>query len=215
MKPKTKKLVRGIGTNDADYVVQKFETIGYVNGKLKQKLVWVCPYYRTWANMFSRCYYTKLQERNKTYKGCTVSEDWLIFSTFKIWMMAQDWEGLQLDKDLLFEGNKLYSSETCVFVSPMVNSFTTERKASRGEWLVGVYWNKPAGKFLSRCRNPFSGEQEHLGLFTCEQEAHEAWRKRKLELAHELAAIQTDPRVAKALINRYQNTNKRDRHENN
>lgn len=36
-----------------------------------------------------------------------------------------------------------------------------------------------------------------------EQEAHEAWLKRKLELAHELAAIQEDPRVAKALTDRY------------
>lgn len=35
------------------------------------------------------------------------------------------------------------------------------------------------------------------------QEAHEAWLKRKLELAHLLAAEQEDPRVAEALINRY------------
>lgn len=35
------------------------------------------------------------------------------------------------------------------------------------------------------------------------QEAHEAWLKRKLELAPLLAAEQEDPRVAEALINRY------------
>ena len=35
---KSKKLVYGVGINDADYVVKKFETIGYVNGKIKRKL---------------------------------------------------------------------------------------------------------------------------------------------------------------------------------
>ena len=47
-------------------------------------------------------------------------------------------------------------------------------------------------------------KQENLGYFTCELEAHQAWLKRKLELAA-LAAEQTDERVAKALIERYTN----------
>ena len=121
-------------------------------------------------------------------------------------MEKQDWEGLQLDKDLLVEGNKTYSEDTCVFVSPMVNTFTIDRGADRGKWLIGVHWNKEKGKFQSQCSNPFTGDREHLGYFPCEQQAHEAWLKRKLELAHELAAIQTDPRVAKALVERYPKT---------
>lgn len=201
MKPK--KLVYGVGTNDADYATQKFETISYADGKQKQKLVWRCPCYVVWTRMLQRCYDAKCQERNPTYKGCTVSEEWLTFSNFKNWMMEQDFEGKHLDKDLLFEGNKVYSAETCVFVTPMVNTFTVDCGAARGEWLVGVHWSKAAGKFQSSCSNPFTKKQEYLGLFTTEQQAHNAWAKRKLELAHELAAIQTDPRVAKALIDRY------------
>ena len=203
IKMKSKKQVCGVGVNDAGYVVKKFETIGYEDGKRKRKLVWVCPYYRAWGSMLKRCYSVKYQESCPTYAGCSVSEEWLTFSNFKSWMMAQDWEGLQLDKDLLIDGNKIYSADTCVFVTGVVNNFTTDRGADRGEWLIGVDWCKSVGKFRSKCSNPFSGEQEYLGLFTCEQEAHAAWRKRKLELAHELAAIQTDPRVAKALIERY------------
>ena len=200
---KNKKLVYGIGTYDADYAVQKFEILGYTDGKREQKQVWVCPYYRAWRNMLQRCYSVEYQERKPTYIGCTVSEDWLTFSNFRNWMVAQDWEGNQLDKDLLIEGNKVYSPETCVFVTQTVNSFTTDCRASRGEWLIGVSWNKPTGKFQSRCRNPATKKLEHLGYFTCEQEAHEAWLKRKVELAHSLAAEQEDPRVAEALINRY------------
>ena len=201
MKPR--KLVFGVGNNNADYVVQIKETIGYEGGKQKQKQVWICPCYRAWKNMLKRCYSAKEQERNPTYKGCSVSDDWLTFSNFKAWMEKQQWEGLHLDKDLLFEGNKLYSPDTCVFVSQMLNKFTTDRGATRGEWLIGVNWDKGTNKFKSQCSNPFTNKNEHLGLFTCEQEAHNAWLKRKLELAHELAAIQTDQRVAKALIERY------------
>lgn len=199
------RLVYGVGINDVGYVTQKWETIGYVNGKRKWKLVWVCPYYRTWENMLMRCYSTKFQERNPTYKGCSVSEEWLTLSVFKDWMVTQSWEGSQLDKDLLFEGNKVYSPETCVFVTRGVNMFTIDRGNDRGEWLIGVYWDKVKGKFVSRCNNPFTKKREHLGLFTCEREAHEAWLKRKLELARQLAAEQTDERVAKALIERYTN----------
>lgn len=200
---KPRKLVYGVGVNDAEYVIQKMETVGYVDGKRKQKRVWFCPYYETWKSMIERCYSAKYQERQPTYKGCTVIDEWLTFTNFRTWMMTQDWEDRQLDKDLLFEGNKVYGPETCVFVTQMVNSFTTERGAARGKWLIGVCWVKGANKFRANCRNPFTKKLEHLGYFTCEQQAHETWRKRKLELAHELAAIQTDPRVAKALIERY------------
>lgn len=201
MKPK--KLVYGVGINDADYVVKKFEMIDCVNGKQKQKKIWECPYYRAWQNMLSRCYSKKYQERQPTYRGCTVSEDWLTFSNFKNWMAAQNWEGKQLDKDLLFEGNKVYSEDACVFVTPAVNLFTTDRSNDRGEWLIGVSWDKRKEKFRAQCSNPITKKNESLGYFTCEQQAHEAWAGRKLELAHKLAAIQTDQRVAKALIGRY------------
>ena len=153
--------------------------------------------------MLGRCYSARLQETRPTYKGCSVSEDWLIFSNFRAWMVSQDWEDKQLDKDLLIEGNKIYSADTCVFITQTVNSFTVDSGAARGKWLIGVSWHKGDRKFRAQCNNQFTKKQEHLGLFTSEQEAHNAWLKRKLELAHELAAIQTDPRVAKALIERY------------
>jgi len=202
MKIKSKRLVYGVGINDADYVVERKETIE-VNGKQKRRLVWICPYYRTWRDMLQRCYSSKFQEKRPTYKGCSVSEEWLTFSNFRRWMEAQDFEGMQLDKDLLFEGNKVYSAETCVFVTRAVNMFTIDRGNDRGEWLIGVNWDKRRGKFVSKCSNPFTKKQEHLGYFDCELEAHQEWLKRKLDLAHLLAAEQTDKRVAKALTERY------------
>ena len=106
------KLVYGVGINDAEYVVVKREEVGNVDGKRKRKTVWRCPFYKTWSSMLRRCYSTKYQERCPTYMGCSVSEEWHTFSVFRNWMESQDWQDTQLDKDLLVEGNKVYSPET-------------------------------------------------------------------------------------------------------
>lgn len=41
--------------------------------------------YAVWKNMLKRCYDKKWQQRNRTYIGCRVSDDWLVFSNFKVW----------------------------------------------------------------------------------------------------------------------------------
>jgi hypothetical protein len=199
------KLVYGVGVNDADYKVKVFETIGYVDGKQKQKLVWVCPFYHAWTNMLARGYSEKYRLKRPTYKNVTVCEQWHLFSTFKRWMEEQDYEGKQLDKDILVLGNKEYNPATCVFVSQGVNSFLIESDASRGECKIGCCWHKANNKFMAQCNNPFTGKNEYIGYYTDELAAHEAWLTRKIEYAYALAAIQTDERVAKALIDRYEN----------
>lgn len=196
-------IVHGVGTNDADYVVQKWSIFVDESGKKKQKLLWICPFYCKWRSMLSRCYSTKFQEKYPTYRGCYVCEEWLIFSNFKSWMEKQDWQGKSLDKDILFPENKLYSPSTCIFLDKKVNTFLIERNASRGEYMIGVYWHKQLGKFVARCND--SNSLKHLGVFSTEIEAHKAWLSFKLEQAKLLAAEQTDPRVAKALIDRYEN----------
>lgn len=190
---KGNRLVYGVFVNDADYVVKKT-----VNKRIVE-----CQFYRTWRAILTRCYSAKFQSNNKTYSGCTVSKDWHRFMSFREWMKDQDWSGKQIDKDLLFPGNKIYSPETCVFVSQATNLFTIDRSADRGEFPIGVSWNKKNKNFRSDCRNPFTDKKEFLGSFDCPEAAHEAWRKRKHELALQLAAQQADPRLAKALSIRY------------
>ena len=187
------KLVCGVGINDADYPVSP-----RVNSK-KIK----CPFYRRWENMLKRCYSAVDQAKRPTYIGCTVCDEWLTFSNFKMWMEGQEWQGKQLDKDLLVEGNRVYSPDTCVFIDIMTNSFTIDCGAARGSWPIGVILHKYNGRFSARCSNPFSKEQEHLGYFACPQEAHKAWLARKHELACQLADLQSDVRVAQALRLRY------------
>ena len=118
-------------------------------------------------------------------------------------MLAHDWEGMSLDKDIIVPGNKVYGPDTCVFVSIQLNSFLVDSCAARGEWPIGVHWNKRAGKFVAGCNNPITRKYEYLGYFRCPNEAHEAWRKRKHEHACRYADQQTDPRIADALRTRY------------
>ena len=96
----SKKLVQGIGVNDSDYIVKKFESYINLNGDKKRRLIWVCPFYQKWGSMLTRCYSEKYQERHPTYKDCTVCEEWTTFSNFKKWMQGQDYQGKHLDKDL-------------------------------------------------------------------------------------------------------------------
>lgn len=187
-----KKLVCGVGVNDADYVVQP--TINGMRG--------CCPFYRKWVAMLERCYDAKYQAIKPTYLDCLVATEWHSFMAFKSWMEKQDWQGKELDKDLLFVGNKVYSPETCVFVDRITNSFTTDSIASRGPYPLGVA-QISGNKFRSQCNNPFTKKYEHLGYFNCPNEAHQAWRKRKQELAVSLSYLQSDPKVALALSTRY------------
>lgn len=198
-----RRLVCGVGINDADYVVAIHEDLEKVNGKRKKRLVWECPYYRAWSSMLKRCYSSNFHKNNPAYKGCSVSEEWHLFSNFRAWMEEQDWRNKQLDKDLLVAGNKIYSPGTCVFIKRSVNVFLTDSRAARGEWPIGVSFYEPNQKYRAQCRNPFTNKVEHLGYFLRPEEAHQSWRLRKYELAKKLASLQTDDRVAEALISRY------------
>lgn len=198
------KLVYGVGFNDAGYAVQP-----KVNGKQV-----TCPFYSRWQNMLERCYSEKFLARYPTYVGCQVAEEWKTFSVFRDWMVLQDWENKQLDKDILVFGNKIYGPDNCVFVTKSVNNFIIENNANRGKYPIGVYWDKGRKKFYAQCNNPFTKKTEYIGRFNCPNEAHAAWLKRKQEFAIMLAAEQTDERVAKAIIDRYMNYNEHNKGEN-
>jgi hypothetical protein len=80
--------------------------------------------YNAWTNMLERCYDEKFQARNPTYKGCTVDKDWHSYQTFANWYFENhptDGKDYQLDKDFLVKGNKIYSADTCCFLTPQQN----------------------------------------------------------------------------------------------
>ena len=197
------KLVHGVGVNDLGYRVHVREELPKNGGKKILKSVFKCRYYTTWSAMLKRCYSKKSLERKPSYIGTSVCSEWLYATAFKKWMGQQDWHGKCLDKDIIAPRSKLYSPDTCAFVLPATNSFVLASDASRGDYPVGVCLFKPTGKYQAFCKNLFTGKQEHLSLFSTPEEAHEAWRKRKHELAQLVAATESDMRVVEALRKRY------------
>ena len=197
------KLVWGVGVNDLDYRTRVYEELPKNGGKRVQKPVFICKYYTAWKRMLERCYSNKYLESRPSYIDASVCNEWLSATAFKKWMEKQDWQGKSLDKDIIVPGSRLYSPETCAFVLATTNTFVLARDASRGDYPIGVYLCKRTGKYHAQCRNHFTGKKEHLGYFLSQEEAHEAWRKRKHELAQLVAATESDMRVVEALKKRY------------
>lgn len=182
----------GKGINDSDY---HLDYLDESDNKIKK-----CPFYRKWVGMLERCYSEKYKLKNPSYNDATVCSDWLSFMNFKFWMEKQDWYDKELDKDLLFENNKIYSPDKCLFISHDVNKFMTERTRFRGDYPLGV--DLQGSRFRARCSNLGKGVL-YLGMFESPEAAHLAWVKKKSELASILADGQKDIRVANALIKRY------------
>lgn len=184
-----RKLVLGHGVNDANYL-----TNTRIDGKRRE-----CPFYQRWKNMLMRCYDPKYHARKPTYKGCSVCDDWLVFSSFKAWMIKQDWEGNQLDKDLLVEGNKVYSPDLCLFVSSQVNSLLSDSAAIRGKYPIGVCKNPGGNNFIAACK--VNGKKNHIGVYPTVIKASNAYQKFKSKLIR-LAAKDLSEPLKSALMSR-------------
>lgn len=185
---KPPRLVLGVGLNDVDEPA---------NG----------PYYRRWSGMLNRGYSNKFKEKFPSYKDKYVCNEWLTFSNFKAWMEKQDWEGLELDKDILVKGNNVYSPETCCFVPGFINSCLTLSDRARGDLPLGV------SRAIGNIKEPYyskiksDGSILKLGYFENYYSAHKAWQIAKVqELENsintysKMACFRTD--VADALLAR-------------
>lgn len=152
--------------------------------------------HKLWLGILERCYSEKTKEKRKTYIGCSVCEEWLLFSNFKKWFDENYIEGWHLDKDILVKGNRVYSPQTCCFVPQEINSLLTNRRLHRGKLPVGV---KRSGKFfVSECQNGGTrirvyGHKTVEDAFVCYKELKEEriknmankWKERLSENVYE------------------------------
>lgn len=143
-------------------------------------------YYEFWRRMIDRCY---AENMYYTYDDKTVCEDWHCLQNFGKWYDENYYEikgqDMDLDKDILFKGNKIYSPETCVFVPHDINILINDNKKRRGEYLIGVSYHNIANKYQARCS--FYGKEVHLGLFNTEREAFEKYKLEKEKYIKEVA----------------------------
>lgn len=185
------KLVRGIGINDADYPVYK---CGDENNLGK------CPYYHVWSSMLTRGHSKKFKDKRPSYKDAKVCDEWIRFTGFKKWMERQDWNGKELDKDLINIGNKTYSPENCCFVSHSINMLLIASNRKRGSYKIGVHWKGAVSKFQSQCNDGF-GKHKCIGYFDDPEDAHKAWCKFKAQVIRKVVQEdKPDKRVEKSLL---------------
>lgn len=168
-KKKSSSLVAGVGFKGTKYSAK-------IDGKHTAE-------YRAWRDMLQRCYNGEGSSRNKSYKSCTVSENFKSFEYFYEWCQAQVGFGIKdekgkswhLDKDLLVKGNKVYSEDTCVFIPNKINCLFVNCGRVKGKFMAGVSFDDRANKFISQCSNG-NGKPEKLGTFKTEIEAFQAYK---------------------------------------
>lgn len=192
------KLVRGVGINDADYQTS-------ISVRVEGKLVklWRCPFYRKWEGILARI----TDKSRPTYGDVWICDDWIYFSKFKAWMETQDWEGKELDKDILIEGNKIYSPEVCCFVSRKVNGFvvdTFKTKRIGRELPFGVSFNIHENNYQAHIK--YGGQMTSLGCSKYPALLHLRWASAKFEcLKHLIQVENLSANIANALLVKYKN----------
>lgn len=144
--------------------------------------------YKTWHGMMRRCYDGKFKGRKTTYKDCSVAEEWHNYQNFGNWydenFYEVEGELMSLDKDILVNGNKIYSPETCVFVPQKINSAFVKHHSSKAEILPCVYYyksDKETSRYTARTRTV------HIGNFDTPERAFEAYKRYKKIIIRDVA----------------------------
>ncbi len=143
------------------------------NGKVTRE-------YAMWVNMLQRCYYKKTKTANPTYADCTVDEHWHNFQNFAHWYHTAPFSnmGYDLDKDILFPGNKIYGPKFCCFVPRKINNLRHDQKAIRGKYPQGVA--PRSGRYSARGRVVAGNTRgKRIGMFDTIEEAYNAYKEAK------------------------------------
>ena len=194
---KRRKLICGVGINDAPYST----FLGYTQEGKQIR----CPFYIKWKSLIQRCYSeTNWKQTNKhgylknaQYEFCEVVDEWHRFTNFKSWMEKQDWEGKHLDKDILVPENTIYGPDTCMFIPPHINTMLVDQKA--GKYGKGVWRDKRSNIFRAQIR--VNGKRTTRGSFATAEEAEELYSKLRREEIIKEANKLSDIKLKNALIN--------------
>lgn len=123
-----------------DRFKRNYYGIGFIGGtKYKTKGKNSMAYHR-WRHMLARCYDKDTQSKMKTYIGCSVCDEWHNYQNYADWFYSNMIEGFDVDKDILIDGNRIYSPSTCKLVSHQENT----EKATAKEYIL----KSPKGDYV-------------------------------------------------------------------
>lgn len=130
--------------------------------------------YRDWMKMLDRGYGEKWSKKHSTYEKVEVCEEWHCFQNFAKWWEENyyeiEGERVELDKDILIKGNKIYSPNTCMFVPQRINILFVKSDKSRGKYPIGVYLHTKGNYkcLIAQCsiiNSEGNKERKYLGNF--------------------------------------------------
>jgi len=161
------------------------------------------PVYLRWVNMMKRCYEVGGGANGSSYDDCSVHADWHNLQSFGDWVCSQpNWgqEEMDLDKDLLVRGNRIYGPVACLLIPRRLNYLLVRRTESKG-LPVGVH--RVGERYEAKCRSADS-TYATLGRFSCPDEAfavYRAYKESVIRLVAEEQKDRIDPRLYEALMN--------------
>lgn len=157
--------------------------------------------YVCWRGMLARCYDEETQRKHPTYKDCKVCDEWLCYANFKEWYDKHyyelDNERMELDKDILLEGNRIYSPETCIFVPQKINAMFREFNNKNNDLPKGVYEFKD--RYTSNIK--IDRKTKCLGYYDTIEEAENVYLIAKREEINKIAEEYKD-KIPKKLYNK-------------
>lgn len=113
--------------------------------------------WKIWSGMLERCY----TDRQISYANCSVCEEWHNYYNFKLWYDKHKYdinERLEVDKDVLKNGEKIYSPNTCLLLPRTINGYIASATCRKKDGLpTGVYKQKNG---LFKVIKNFDGRQE-------------------------------------------------------
>ena len=200
--------VYGVGINDRS-------VCGPGSFKVAEGKWEMFPEYQMWKGIMNRCFSDKEKSRRPACLESRCCDEWKYRSNFQNWYHNQKYrvdstgKTLQIDKDILFVNNQIYSSETSVLVPQYVN--LSVRKLS-----TDVPWvsKTPKGpRMLNDFRKPWQysilcGDITYKRCALPTQlDAHLEAQIHKINYLYEIIERYSkedcyDPRVEQGIINR-------------
>lgn len=171
--------------------------------------------YYLWKSIQDRIYPSKAQVvRYKSYIGTTMSDNFKDFQYFADWCNSQigfefaktrpdtgpRWE---LDKDILFRDNKIYSETVCCFIPRDLNVLLRTNFEKRKEYPIGVTLSRRTIKLSYVAICSYKGINTFVGTRDTPYEAFLLYKSFKEKVIKEAANTwkdKIDPRVYQALM---------------
>ncbi len=108
---------------------------------------------------------------------------------------------MQLDKDIIKKGNKIYSPKYCRYISSKLNKLLTDSATTRGEYPQGVNLDKRSKLNPYQALITINNKLTYIGVFPTVKQAFTAYANAKHKIIIEAAKEQTDIALREGLVN--------------